>query len=283
MEKKESYASQVKGNKIVFLSGSNTLFGIRSKDVEDYFGIPSVNLAVHYGLQIDYMLNRARRVLRSGDLVILPLEYSHYTYDGSYSIIQSFYIRTYDREYFKSLPLLKQLKHLINTTPLDFAKSVNEQLSFEGKEPPLGSGVYNSRTLNKNGDETYGEDPRYDRLDRAQPFAIPTVLEETYGMQKIKEFSLWCAENGIEMYITWPNTMCFDAYEEDAYEKFFKFIIGYLSENKVKYIGDYRQFFFQKEYFYDGPYHLNQQAITIRTKMLIDIMENDLALLQRLR
>lgn len=269
LNKKEFYAASIEDRKIVFVSGSNTLFGIRSADVEKHFGLPAVNLAVHYGLQIDYILDRAKRVIKSGDIVILPLEYSHYDYDGVYSFIQSSYVRTYDRGYFDALPLRKRLKHLLNTTPVDLIKAISEQVKFRGEEEPPGQGVYNSKTLNQNGDQTYGAGPLLDRLRWAQPILVPATVQRSYGTEQLLEFNNWCHDHGVLLCVTWPNVMKFDAYSDAAYVDFFESLKKFFEDNGVLYFGLPEEAFFEKQYMYDGVYHLNQKGIDQRTNRII--------------
>lgn len=272
LEKKKIYAQSIERPKIVLLGGSNALFGVSAAQIEAETGMPSVNMAVHYGLQIDYMTENAKNILKSGDFLVMPLEYHHYSYDGEYSLVQSCYIRTYDRKYYEQLSLTRRLRHLINTTPLDLVKSVREQLKFKGVEPPAGRGVYNSGNLNANGDERSVTEPLLDRLGREQPIPIRPVSAKRYGFAKLIEFSRWCREHGVTLLVTWPNTLWFKQYAGDDYARYFATIGHTLQLNGIRYFGDRNKSFFDKRYMYDGFYHLNTSGIKIRTSQIIKEM-----------
>src|SRR4051812_36376231 len=61
--------------RVVILGGSGALFGVDAELMERKLGVPCVNLAVHAGLGTRYLLARARRDLRPGDVVVLTPEY----------------------------------------------------------------------------------------------------------------------------------------------------------------------------------------------------------------
>lgn len=278
LQKKTALARNIDGRKIVLLSGSNTLFGISATEIEARTGIPTVNMAVHYGLQIDYMTENVKGILRPGDILIMPLEYHHYSYNGEYSLVQSCYIRTYDRDYYNRLPLPKRLRHLINTTPLDLLKSMREQLNFKGVESPAGRGIYNSQNLSANGDEFSLTEPLLDRLDREQPLPIKPVSEHLYGFANLIEFSKWCREHGVKLFVTWPNTLRFEKYDSDDYSRYFQHIEKLLRRNGIAYFGDRTKSFFEKKYMYDGFYHLNTSGIKRRTTIFISEMKENVGL-----
>ncbi len=56
------------------------MFGMRTKDISEKLKIPAYNLAVHAGLGLDFILDDAKKTLKSGDVVILPLEYNHFSF-----------------------------------------------------------------------------------------------------------------------------------------------------------------------------------------------------------
>lgn len=61
--------------RLVFIGGSNLIFGIDSKRIEDSLKIPVVNMGLHAGLGLGYMLNEAIDNLKPGDIVLLSPEY----------------------------------------------------------------------------------------------------------------------------------------------------------------------------------------------------------------
>ena len=63
---------------VIFVSGSNALYSIDSTVIQRRINRPVTNAAVHWGLAI-YMVEEVVKRARSGDIIILPFEYSLYT------------------------------------------------------------------------------------------------------------------------------------------------------------------------------------------------------------
>src|SRR5271157_6025286 len=80
-DKKTSYVSGVSGPKIVILAGSNGLFSHRCEALEQMLHMPCLNCSVTAEVSLDYQLARARKLLSSGDIVLMLLEYDLYTTD----------------------------------------------------------------------------------------------------------------------------------------------------------------------------------------------------------
>jgi len=112
---KRSISQKINQPKIILLGGSSTLFGIDAKKIERETNIPTVNLGLHAGLGLSYILNLGREVSKPNDLIILPLELNYYSCDQS--ALTSWQLNNYsawDREYFDSLPLKDRLRGAIS-------------------------------------------------------------------------------------------------------------------------------------------------------------------------
>lgn len=101
-EKKEKMALLIKGPKIIIAAGSSVHFGVSAQMIEEAFQRPSVNYGVMTLLDLDYIIYRLKKVLKEGDILIMPLEYEHYTYDSSaqLSLQKKYYLLTFDHEFF---------------------------------------------------------------------------------------------------------------------------------------------------------------------------------------
>lgn len=273
LTQKERIAKNIKGNKLVFGGGSATLFGVRTKNIQDELRITSVNMAVHAGLQIDYYLNRLKRSLNKGDIVVLPLEYAHFNYNGDLSPVSIDYIMRYDREYFKSLPPIVKIRYILAISPISFITSVCDNFLWL---------IYKKYfvipdNINSNGDGTgnFGTD----KVNRMLKFAKPITIQHnkiigTTGLRAIKDFDIWCKNNNISCYVSYANALSFKEYNNYSYHNYFHELESYFYKNKIASIGNPYNFFYNKDLFYDTEYHLNQHGMTIRTKQLIKIMRD---------
>ena len=265
--KKENIALSLSCPKIIFTSGSNTLFGLRAIDVEKNIKIPSVNLAVHAGLETDYILYRAKKVLKPGDTIVLSFEYEDILWNGSYSEIRVAQILTHDQEYMKLLSIKERLSLYKNLTFFDISKSVKQKLEKVSEEP------YHSSTLNDRGDETYNYDSKKIQANMKKvykPFEIKPL--GTRGQDEILKFKEWCDENNVNIFISWPATVYTKEYDTKEYRDFFSALISYFDKNNFKILGKPQDFIFPQSLFYDTSYHLNNEGMTIRTQKIISLL-----------
>ena len=269
---KDGYAKTISTPKIVFTGGSNTLYGVNTIDIEKELKIPTVNMAIHAGLHTDYILHRAKKILKDGDVVIIPFEYENLIWDGGQNEVRTQYVLTHDREYYNNMNIYEQLSMLYSVNLLDFLASIREKIKNPVR-PEIGKG-YTSDTLNTNGDETYknGTKPRIVNKSHA-PFKL-TNLKETIGLVRIKDFSLWCKKNNIKLFITYPNTINNKEYYQDSYLNYFSFLKEYFNENNIEVIGTPHDSMYPLKYFYDTRYHMNTKGSKIRTKELINIIKS---------
>jgi hypothetical protein len=272
LTKKESMARSIKGPKIVFAGGSATHFGIRTKDVQEKLGIPCVNMGLHAAIKLDYLLGRLKQVLKPGDVVILPLENEYFRDDGAPNDRTVDYILSYDKAFFRSLPLWDTLRYLANVSPVKFGLDLVTSVLFGETSEEPGKG-YNSATLNENGDET--GNVGNDRMAKAvmSPDEIQTgKFIETAGLKILKEFNLWGLRNNIAVYLSYANSLYFPQYQNETYRTYYTELAGYFSEHAIATIGTPDDFFYSKEFFYDTIHHLNQEGVTLRTRQFIEIM-----------
>jgi hypothetical protein len=270
MVKKEKISRSIKGAKLVFGGGSATLFGIRTKDIQDKLGVPCVNMAIHQGLQIDYQLYNLKKVLQKGDIVILPLEYSCFIYNGDLDGITIGYVITYDKEYLKHIPTIKSLKYIASVSPMLFLDSIQFIKRKEIKK------FYDSSNLNAYGDETSnGDKPKIGPEDKSAPaFGVPSnSFNKTKGLEEISKFNVWCRQHGIMLYVTYANTLYFKEYDNHTYRNYFDNLTKYFADHNILTIGKPTDFFFNEDLFYDTNYHLNQKGVTMRTQQLINMLE----------
>lgn len=72
---KHNYAQSIQKPKIILAGGSNIAFGISSDSIEKSLNIPVVNLGLYVGFGLDFILRETLSEVKTGDLVILSIEY----------------------------------------------------------------------------------------------------------------------------------------------------------------------------------------------------------------
>ncbi len=268
--KKERFAKSIDKNKIVLVGGSNVLFGINSTMIQEFFKIPTVNFGLHASLQTDYILYRTKNFLKKGDIVIAPFEYPNLLYSNrEFKSVKRDFILSYDRKYFiNSINFVNKLKII-------FSISINEILKkikriFNGK---FKKEAYPSIYLNENGDYTR-KNYKWVNKNNYKAFSISNEFKETLALKDIKKFSKWCKLNGINFYISFPNTLNHDKYYTKDYREYFNFLLYYFKQNDIAIIGKPSDFLFDDKYFFDTDYHLNSDGAKLRTSELIKLLES---------
>lgn len=269
LTKKEQQAQKIQTPKILITGGSNVVFGVRSADIQKSLGVASVNIGANAGLEIDYILARAKRVLKSGDTVILPLEYEHFVKSDNLNQLRIAYILAYDKEYFHTLSFVEQLKYLYSISLDEFIMSLfksNKEIN------------YDSKTIDTNGDETANNNQAkiesfIHRKSHQQTVHLKP-FEDSFGSRAIVNFALWCKKNNIKCYVSFASTIDFEIYHTKEYQQYFDRLVAYFRANNVDILGHPNDFLFDVKYFYDTNYHLNDKGMSIRTQKIIQMLQS---------
>jgi len=274
-QKKEDYAKSITNPKLVVTGGSGVLFSVETHYLENRLGIPTVNMGVNAGLKTDYILYRTKKVLNSKDIVLVILEYPNLVWDGEQSIVRTDYVLTYDKDFFLFYMDFLDKFIMLNsvTNPSKYVRVV-KQYRKKLKESS-NADVYNSKTININGDETF-KNAKNKILDinSFTPFTLPNKIE-TKGILSLLEFNRWCQDNNISILVSFPSTLPHKEYFTKDYQEYFKKILQYLAKHNIKVIGTPNDFFYPVNYFYDTNYHLNSKGAVINTKKLEKILKKD--------
>lgn len=280
-DKKEKIANAISTNKIIFAGGSNVQYGIRAGLVQEKLGIPSVNFGTHAALPFAYILEEVKYIAKSGDTVILIPEYEYYFLDPNtlnptslrYLSVcaQNFLIKSPER-YFKLLLTIPP-DILLARFFVDSKKVASEvQAKVQEHESAFDQfGDRNSITKERMGD----------REKRLMANVRPTTLADPFFEKnapfpeaELKSFQAWCQNNGIQLIVTYPNTIYFDDYGKSDPQKFLRQLQSFYSINKFKTLMTPSDSMLPREDFFDTVYHLNKEGADKRTSMLIDSLKN---------
>lgn len=265
---KSSIANSLKTPKLVIVSGSNALLGISCKMIDQASGVPCLNGGTNGGIDLHYLLARSRTWIKSGDLVLLPLEYEYYLATDTPNSVFIDYVFSRDPKYLLSVNLLTQLRLIWG---LSFERLF---LGIKGKlQPPqaIQSG-YQSKTINE-----YGDDTSYDKTQQTKaeliPIAIDRKFQQGYATSNILSFVNWCQQNNVQLIVTWPNTLWFDIYQQPSKQEFFQSLENFYKVNRVPVLGKPKDFMYEPSLFSDTVYHMNEQGVRQRTMQIINLLK----------
>ena len=82
---KHQRLKSLQGPKIVLVGGSNLPFGIKSEMIETAMGMPVVDMGLHAGLGMNFILSEVEDDIREGDIVVVSFEYHHFLSRSMYN------------------------------------------------------------------------------------------------------------------------------------------------------------------------------------------------------
>lgn len=270
---KENIAHSISQPKIVFAAGSSVLHGIDTERISRELHIPTVNMGT-YAATTTYFMDRIKLSLRSGDILVLPIEYSIYTHRYMSDMGTGFIISQH-KDFFYDQSIAWQIGTVYNlgiNNILHIAKMVFISDDIELNCP-------NDR-MNTNGDVNI---IRVKKKDVPIPVSAFDNMEiEPYNIHKLEELISYCSQNNIKVYATWPPFLCpngeFDGNDRVQIESLKRFY----SDHNVEIIGNYTDFLYKQEDMFDTKYHLNDIGRDKYTTKLIEYLHpiiNNLSIL----
>jgi len=215
-----------------------------------------------------FITTETRKFLKSGDLLIMPLEYELMLQSTSDSKLTFDYYRIKDP---RKLLGFEPIEIFINSITMNLFDSLMESVSLPGQHKTIRDAF--KVMVNENGDMIMKEGNRPGRIN---PFDIPPQgFYETRGLIFLSELNKWCYENNISLYVTFPNTIFLNNYETPRYKEFFRNLTDYFKKNNIRYLGSPYDAFYPEELFYDSAYHMNKKGSDLRTEKMIKLMREN--------
>lgn len=271
IEDKHKRLGEINGPKIILAGGSNLAFGINSEKMQQELSVPVVNLGLHAGLGLDFIINELKTSIKKDDIVILSIEY-FLEKKGSYRL------KTYTKtlypnasKYFKknikediSIHIEKTRKNL---------KSINQVRKVD-----TSFSIYSRKAFNKFGDVV-------SHLDLFPPQELASRNILTYriweGIETLNDFFDYANSIGAHVFFIYPN------YPKSEYKKNKKIIDklhqDLLDNLTIEILNTPQDFIFNDSLFFDSVYHLNKEGRNLRTIRLIELLKNSASVQQCLK
>ena len=291
---KQMYESQIMKKKILIVSGSNALFGMDAKQIESSTGVPTVNLGVHAGLGIDYILYQAKKTLKPGDIVLLPLEFSLYHQSKDDQLLSNTllrkYIISYDHDYLSQLGLIEKLKVILYPSGIS-QEDIDAIAAILKNESPFDKNRVYSRilervhtgkcytgiSLNRNGDETcnIGKSPTEDIKNKKLIDPVLNKPIDTSG--SIRDFCIYAKKHKITVIPLYPALLFNLNYDSNNYKIYFSQIKTFWLEQGFLFQDSPSQSFLEEKMMFNTIYHPNDKGRTLRTENVINLLKNHLS------
>lgn len=265
LPEKHKHLESVQGKKIILLGGSNVSFGIDSKTIQDSFKIPVINMGVHAGLGLEFILNDIKNYIKKGDIIILMPEYEHFYTDNYYGEMELVsYIFDVDPSSQKTIET-RQWPHLIKYLPTYSAKKIKNYIpSLLSKSLPA-IDIYHKESFNEYGDAyLHWTLPNQPFIEAKQNTGKEKIYNEV--IEQIKLFKSQAEKNNIHFYIFPP---VIDEISYDHQAAMINEIVKELKNNNLAFEVNPINYKYQKDLFFNSYYHLNKKGVDIRTKQFI--------------
>lgn len=273
--KKVEIAKSIREKKMLIVSGSNALFGIDSGMIERELGIRVVNFGVNAGVMLPYTLYKAKEVIDWGDVVLMPLEYPMYSYDGVPNSQMIDYIFSRDIDAFFALTLKEQFYMLWSIT----FDRVYDGYFYQGGSK-VTSGLYRVGNIDEHGDQI-NTAVRYRSTDmirerdgiKAKRYGHE-YNKRALGWEYLEEFVSWCEKREVKV-IFMPSTIMRDkSYYGDEQERwFYKNIDNEIRNRGWRYVGKPYDYMYDRELYLNTPFHLVERGKEMRTKRILKSRE----------
>ncbi len=274
---KMAAAEAASGPRILVVAGSNALFGIDSAQIEAHWQRPAINLAINAGLRLPYILATSRRIARPGDIILLPIEYGLYLYDGKPSPQIIDYALARDPAYLDSLSLAERFRFALEIAPERWLRGLRVL-----PDPPVTSGTYGVHHIDRKGDQTHTQASDQTPAEKAE---VAAAKPRNYGARARQEIDGWAL---LADYSRWAKThnICLIAipsaflqqteYETNPVEHdFYETLPARVRATGIPYYGRPQDFMYAADRFFNTDYHLQAWARTQHTAQLLKLLGPD--------
>lgn len=250
-----------KDHRLILVGGSNLAFGINSEKLEKELKLPVTNLGLHGGLGLEFMLNEVISEVKTGDVIVLSLEYSLYDPENDFNvelINQTQQLYPNSKSYYQFT-----FKDWIFMNYRNFKKSFNNPKTDT-------TSIYNRKSFNAWGDVIA-------HITKTQPTTITYEgklhpITSIHCLEQFKALDEKCKLLGAKLYLAFPNYVDTEyKLNKNEIENLEQLIKKELSFIPI--INKPETFVYDSSYFYDTCYHLNGKGRERRTDTLISILK----------
>lgn len=215
-QKKKALAADRSHSAVVFIAGSNTLFGIDSKNLEAELGRPVINFGLGAAMGLKLLLDYGYESLQDGDTVVLPLEYELYSYETSNPDAELLdYVVSRDPAAYRALPLPTKLWFLFSIPTHRIREGLESRFFGRNTNRTTNLG-YDSRTVDAYGSETInvGNAPILERRIGVHPAIFDRIAPNAEALAVIRKFVERCRSRSIEVFGSFPSLLYDPGYEK---------------------------------------------------------------------
>jgi len=265
---KHETLKKIKTEKIIFVGGSNISFGLDSKKIAAEFNKPVINMGVHAGMGLEFIMNDVKSYIHKGDVVVLVPEYENFYTDNFYGEMELVSVLFDVDPSGRNLVDWKQWQHLLKYMPTYAAKKIKNYIAspFQKQDLAREIDIYDRRSFNEYGDAyIHWALPDQNYLPAKKNKGDEKI--DTYVISFIKDFKNYTESKGATLVLL-PPVIESQSYDNQA--NIIDQITVSLISNSISFSVEPNKYRFSFEYFFNSYYHLNKKGVDKRTQLVID-------------
>lgn len=265
--KKDSMLQHVKSPRIIFIGGSNIVYGLNSELIKDSLRINPINAGVTATVGLVFMMENTLQYIQKGDIVVIIPEYqqfyNEFAYGGDDLVRLLFDV---DRAGFDKLRK-KQWIGILKNCPNYFVSKFDPREYFNiNLNPVYGLDIFNE----------YGDSNKHWGMEKKK-FSPSNYFTGDFNYTVIEELKsfrdkLW--QKQAILFVTFPGYQAksFDINHEQIFR-----IDKELKKEQFILLGYPERYKMRDSLMFDTPYHLIKEGVDLRTNLIIeDIRKTDL-------
>lgn len=276
---KRAMLANAPGKRMIFMGGSSALT-LNSPAIQKEFGYTVVNMALWGGLGTRQYIEEIKPLLRSGDIVIVTQEYAT-ALDPSY--IQ--YINTNEeaKKFFFLLSPWRHTREMINNgdgiTPLKYVLELSQLKVRSFIRNLLTVNIANIRSngfpnyhqeFNEHGDRRSIFADFRPLADSGKKYGYPSEKNHRY----LNDFTYFAKDKNVQVFFYFSHFPVEEFIINEPYIRAYETMMRKMLQCTVLNTTD--TYKFPREYFGDTIYHLNPRGEEVRTKIMIELLHEQL-------
>lgn len=257
-----------KSPRIILVGGSNVAFSIDSQKIEQRFNVPTINIGLHAGLGLEFMLKEMQESATSGDIIIVSPEYT-IQLDGQTEMLAN--AHRYCAECISAIDAVDRAT--IAKRNLQLVE--NDIIWYLGipRWGLDGNSIYNRKNFNQRGDFIgHLNQPNNAKIDGLLQAVEPQDLMAKALL--LHSFYQACKERNAQVFLMFPGVPAsFYAINQKEINNTYE---AFQNNSKMPILGTPQDFIFDDSYFYDTVYHMNADGRSARTERIIEILSTRL-------
>ena len=267
-------AAEIEGARLFVAGGSNVAFGVDSETLSRELSLPVVNLGLHAGLGLDFILEELKVLIRNRDIVVVSPEYlldSEGRYklkrvaSDLYPMASSFYKGDVNQDFAILVDKFKERSFLLfpSTGEQVIQERDSSDSGSERVDPTFKGGTYLRSSFNKWGDHIgHLDSPGGEFFQES----FPNYLKWD-GIMKLNQFASYANDLGVQVFFAFPpfpkSSLLASRGDIDRLES------DLASDLSVEIINRPLDVAYENSHFFDSVYHLNRIGRASRTENLL--------------